>query len=255
MLYQPTLLYKKTQIENDILFYAWAGSGNNANTVVLRNMLRGPRPHLMIDPGHVTNEVGERCLNNLAKAMEQDKIELKDVGLIINTHSHMDHTEACLSIQEKGKESSTNPNIPVLITVSAKEEEYRRTFGQRQYGLFGIKRSEFEPYFYLNEGELKIGKGGKKVLRIIDTPGHSPGSICIYLPEYLTLITGDLIFFGATGRTDLPGGSMLQLKKSIEKVSELDIEFMLPGHSTQYGSYIKGKQNIKRNFQAIRTMI
>ena len=67
------------------------------------------------------------------------------------------------------------------------------------------------------------------------------------------LITGDAIFYGSIGRTDFPGGSLATLKKSIEKAAELDVEYLLPGHSTEYGALIDSKPKVERNFQMIRS--
>jgi len=53
-------------------------------------------------------------------------------------------------------------------------------------------------------------------------------------------------------RTDLPGGDGKLLKDSIERMSELDIEYILPGHSTQFGSIIKGTDKIAKNFTFIK---
>ena len=66
---------------------------------------------------------------------------------------------------------------------------------------------------------------------------------------------GDLIFHGSTGRVDIPGGSAKALKASIERVAQLDIEYILTGH--QYGSpgIIAGKEAIERNFEMIRKYI
>ena len=110
----------------------------------------------------------------------------------------------------------------------------------------------FEPDFYLREGELNLGKESKLTLQILHTPGHSPGSISLYWPDNRVLITGDVLFYGGVGRTDLPGGDGKLLKRSIERLSELDIEYVLPGHSTQFGAILKGISNVKQNFASIR---
>ena len=69
------------------------------------------------------------------------------------------------------------------------------------------------------------------------------------------LITGDLVFNGSVGRTDFPGGSITTLKQSIERVSQLDVEYLLPGHSTEMGSIVEGKRRVEQNFRAIRFII
>jgi len=82
----------------------------------------------------------------------------------------------------------------------------------------------------LNEGdELKLGD---KTLKVLHTPGHSPGSIVLYSPEGKVAVVGDLIFKGSIGRYDLPKSSYQQLKNSILKVlKEVEHEAVLiPGH-------------------------
>jgi len=107
----------------------------------------------------------------------------------------------------------------------------------------------FEPSFYLTDGELKLGK--HLTLQVINTPGHTPGSISLYWAEKRLVITGDLLFYGGVGRTDF-GGDGGELKQSIERLMELDIEYVLPGHSTEMGSIIQGRDKVQKNFTAIR---
>ncbi len=67
---------------------------------------------------------------------------------------------------------------------------------------------------------------------ILETPGHSPGSVCIHFPEAHVLFSGDTLFAGSIGRTDLPGGNLQQLRASIlDKLYRLPPETrVLPGH-------------------------
>ena len=78
----------------------------------------------------------------------------------------------------------------------------------------------------------KVIKFGEERLEIIHTPGHSPGSCCIYNRKAGVLFTGDTIFNGGVGRTDLPGGSLDSLKRSIrERLAVLpDGVKVYPGH-------------------------
>jgi glyoxylase-like metal-dependent hydrolase (beta-lactamase superfamily II) len=101
------------------------------------------------------------------------------------------------------------------------------------------------PAFFLQEGDLVIGD---KTFRVILTPGHSPGSICLYWPEKKVLFTGDVVFSQSIGRTDLPGGSGKQLKESISRLAELDVEVLCPGH----GDVVAGRENVQKNFKMIR---
>ncbi|MCL0078069.1 MBL fold metallo-hydrolase [Dehalococcoidia bacterium] len=236
---------------NNLYAYLWKGRGNNCHSYLFSNVLRGKRPHVLIDPGHVVNEMSEKCLEKLTSAMLRDDIAPGEIGLIINTHSHPDHCEANLALAQMNSESGAGGG-QALIAIGKIEDEYRRTIAEQMSRMLGLT-VEFEPDFYLQEGELNLGRGDEKLnLQIIHTPGHSPGSICIYSPENKVLITGDVVFNGSVGRTDLPGGDSRTLKQSIEKLSNLDVEYLLPGHSTNYGDIIRGKNNVVQNFAFIR---
>jgi hydroxyacylglutathione hydrolase len=89
---------------------------------------------------------------------------------------------------------------------------------------------------------------GDKTFQAILTPGHSPGSISLYWPEKKALFTGDVVFSQSIGRTDLPGGSGKQLKESISRLAELDVEVLCPGH----GEVVAGRENVKKNFKLIK---
>jgi hydroxyacylglutathione hydrolase len=246
MIHKSSGYYNPVQLAENFYCYIWQGRGNNCNTCLFTNVLRGEQPHVIIDPGHITNEFREDCFNHLTKAIETDGFKINDIGLIINTHSHSDHCEANESIIQK---SSAN------VALSEEEEEFRHTLGKRMYSMFGVKAPQFTPFFYLKEGNLSLGNSNKIELQILHTPGHSPGSICLYWPDNKLLITGDVVFYGSIGRTDFPGGSLSELKKSIDKLSRLDVECLVPGHSTELGSTIRGKQNVERNFQAVKLFI
>ncbi len=76
---------------------------------------------------------------------------------------------------------------------------------------------------------------GKLTLRVVHTPGHSPGSVCLAVDEEKVLFTGDLIFAGSIGRTDLPGGNESQMRASLRRVIEEFPEdtVLYPGHGPQ----------------------
>jgi glyoxylase-like metal-dependent hydrolase (beta-lactamase superfamily II) len=249
------MAYQSMKLVDNLYCYIWKGRGNNCNVSLFTNVLRGERPHIIIDPGILVSEFGEPCFDLLLRSMESDGFHAEDIGLIIITHAHLDHFQATEAIIEKSREKDSNGIAQTLVALSREEEEYLRTVGEKQYSTFGVKLPQFEPFFYLDEGDLNIGKERKLTLHILKTPGHSPGSISIYWPENKVLITGDVIFYGGMGRTDLPGGSMVVLKQSIEKLSKLDVEYLIAGHSTEYGGIIKGKDNVMHNFQAIKLLI
>ncbi len=111
--------------------------------------------------------------------------------------------------------------------------------------FFGMEPVEFKEDGCFDDGKLDIG--GME-LELIPSPGHSPDSICFYGKEGKFLVCGDVMFVVNTGRVDLPGGSAAQLKQSIERLSQLEIEYLLPGHT----GIISGAQKVKNNFEYIR---
>lgn len=116
--------------------------------------------------------------------------------------------------------------------------------GKSFYDKMNFEYPPLECNFYLRDGDIEVD--GLR-LKIIFTPGHSPGSICIYWPDVKALFTGDLIFLSGVGVFQVPGGNGKKLKQSIEKIMELDIEYLLPGH----GEIIIGKHGIQRNFELV----
>ena len=243
MVYRSSSYYKSVQLAEGFYCYVWQGRGNNCNSCLFANVLRGEQPHVIIDPGHITSDVGEACFDHLVKTMEKDGFTVDDVGLIINTHSHPDHCEANEVIIQRSK---------AWVTLSEEEDEFRTTLGERLCSMLGVKAPQFTPLFYLKEGNLNLGASNKVELQVIHTPGHSPGSICLYWPDNKILISGDVVFSGSIGRTDFPSGSLSVLKKSIDKLAQLDAECLVPGHSTEFGNIVKGKPNVERNFQVVR---
>jgi len=239
--------HKSVQLAEKFYCYVWQGRGNNCNTILWPSVLRGERPHVLVDPGHVSNELGETCFDSLAQAMDGDGFKMEDIGLVIATHSHPDHIEATESIVEKSG---------ALFALSREEDEFYRTMGMTFFQAFGGKPLQVDPSFYLKEGDLSLGaKDDKVAVKVILTPGHSPGSISLYLEENKILVSGDVVFAGSIGRTDFPGGSPSVLRKSIDELSQLDVGYLVPGHSTEMGSIIAGKDKVRRNFYTVKMFI
>ncbi len=139
--------------------------------------------------------------------------------MIINTHGHADHCGANKLLKEKY-------SIPILL--HRDDIEILNSFeNQFIFPLMGGNPSP-NPDKFLKDGDFI--EFGETSLKIIHTPGHTPGSISIFADGIL--FSGDLIFSGSVGRTDLPGGSWNQLINSIRnKILTLpDETIILPGH-------------------------
>jgi hydroxyacylglutathione hydrolase len=211
------------RVVKDVFFYPWMSyQENNANTV----FINGTVPTL-IDPGH------SHLFGTVVEAMRREGVDVGRVRLIILTHGHPDHAEASDRFDEAA-----------LRAISAKELAFMQEEGKDLFLATGAQLPAKPFKVLLKEGELKLGDTR---LVVLPTPGHSPGSVCLYHSKEKMLISGDTLFYMGVGRTDLPGGDMDQLAESIRMISKLDIECILPGH----GEMVKGRKAVQKNFQVI----
>lgn len=135
---------------------------------------------------------------------------------ILLTHGHGDHTEGIPGLKEK---------YPQLKLIASCKEEDFLSHNYRRYGRKDIKAD-----IWARDGE-ELEIGSIKV-RLISTPGHTPGGMCIYVEKESVLFSGDTLFFCSVGRSDLPGGDTVDLMNSIkEKLFALpDDTKVCPGH-------------------------
>jgi glyoxylase-like metal-dependent hydrolase (beta-lactamase superfamily II) len=165
---------------------------------------------IVIDPG----DEGDR-INDLIRQKG-----LK-VNAVICTHAHFDHVGAAGDIKAE-------TGAKILL-----HKEDMETYGMaKDHGAFwGFDVDDLpDPDGFLSEGdEVKVGS---LTFRVLHTPGHSPGGICLY-GEGIVL-TGDTIFQGSVGRTDFPGGSHEMLKESFRRLLELpDDTKVYSGHGPE----------------------
>jgi len=138
---------------------------------------------------------------------------------VVNTHGHPDHTCGNRKIAEQ---------TGAKIYMHALDDRFFNTpQGQSMAMQMGFTPSPSADV-HLEDGD--IIPFGDRGLAVLHTPGHSPGGICLYVEN--NLFTGDTLFVGAVGRTDLPGGSMETLLRSIkDRILPLPDETIVwPGH-------------------------
>jgi glyoxylase-like metal-dependent hydrolase (beta-lactamase superfamily II) len=198
-------------------------SANNCNTYLIDGPVR-----ILIDPGH------SDLFDHVRGGLNQIGLQLEDIGVVLTTHAHPDHLEAVARFEKL----STQTAMHTL------EWQFVADMAPMMHGAPTDWMSVLAPDFLLQEGDLTVGD---IQLEIIHTPGHSPGSVSIYWPDAKALFTGDVLFSGGLGRTDLPGGDGQQLKVSINRLSSLQVEWLLPGH----GDIVSGGDLVGRNFEVI----
>lgn len=176
------------------------------------------REAAIIDPG-MTDDAEIKAVDSFI-----EREHLKPVHLI-NTHMHLDHIFSNLYIKDKYG----------LDIKAHMADDFLGQSLEDQIGRFHI------PVRAKNHGldiELHDGERlylGKEPIDVICVPGHSPGSIALYCPESKFVVTGDALFKGSIGRTDLPKGDFTTLVNSIrDRLLTLPADTaILPGHGPE----------------------
>ena len=159
----------------------------------------------VIDPGYEATTIAEK---------------LEDLGLtldaILLTHGHFDHVGAV-----KGLAKATG------CQVWMHERDYSQFKNPVNAFFYPIANCTFTEVNFCEDGEA-IQAGGL-TFTVLETPGHTWGSVCFLCED--ALFSGDTLFAGSCGRTDLPGGESQVLRQSLEYLSELETDYrVFPGH-------------------------
>ncbi len=156
---------------------------------------------IIIDPGLDFSSEAQPIFDYI----EEAKLKVK---FIVNTHGHSDHIKGNAVFKEKY-------NVPICI------------HSLDAHLIEDTKTGKAADTVILDEGNLI--ECGNETLKVMHTPGHTPGSICL-VGERL-VFTGDTLFAGGIGRTDFPEGSMTDMRLSLQKLVRLpDYLLVYPGH-------------------------
>lgn len=216
--------YHIMKLENSLYFYPESGM-LDCNTYVVPG-----NPGIIIDPGSPQHVAA------LLRDMRQDGVNPEEIGAILNTHLHLDHSWGDITFREA---------TGARIILHPRQKEFYDVAVDQTAQFFGLEAPHIQEDECLEDNVLKVGN---LTFTLIPSPGHSPDSICYYCAGEKLLICGDVLFERNTGRVDLPGGSAAELKESIESLSKLEIEHLLPGHMGP----VSGVRQVRENFDFIR---
>ena len=172
---------------------------------------------LVIDPGMMTDDERDAITSFLNK-------NNLTVQMILLTHAHVDHA-ASANWLSHATGAAIHASAKDNILASHLQEQ------AQMFGL-GITVSPLVDYPAVDEKSSLSFENNE--IRVIETPGHTPGSVAFYFPTIGVLFVGDTIFQGSVGRTDLPGGDFKALTSSIKnKILKLPAQTQIqPGHGS-----------------------
>jgi hydroxyacylglutathione hydrolase len=185
------------------------------------------REAMVIDPGD--------DIEDIVAVLGKHNLKVKQ---IVITHAHIDHVGGAMKLR-------TLTGAPILLN-------------QNDYALLKMLDAQAAWIGMASPGDVKIDAGlghgddlstGSLKANVIHTPGHTEGSVCLYFSNEKLLIAGDTLFAGSIGRTDLPGGSMEKIMRSLhQRVLALpDETSVIPGHgpATSIGEEREGNPYLK----------
>ena len=195
----------------EIKSFNFGSFGTNTYVVSSKAQAGNGRTVLLVDPA-CSDQYEQQVLYNYIHSLSCEEV------FIIATHGHLDHLWGAAWATEQW-------HTPVLMHEA---DIPMAEAMQMQYNLFGIRATP-QP-FPIEPLNSQLSTFNSQ-LSILHTPGHTPGSVCLYWPEEKTLLSGDTLFRMGYGRTDLPGGDMGQLISSLQRLFELPNDTKVyPGH-------------------------
>lgn len=160
------------------------------------------------------------CAGDASALLAEAEARGLAICLVLLTHGHIDHIDA---VGDLLRGASTRVAIHALDAALLGDPMLSGA------ALFGFSQQAITPDLLLHEGESLSPDGTDLSLRVLHTPGHTPGSVCLLGDD--ALFSGDTLFAGGIGRTDLPGGDEVRMRESLSRLVDLPGDLVVyPGH-------------------------
>ncbi len=167
---------------------------------------------LVIDPGDDAGVIGV--------TLRQNKLT---VAAYLITHGHMDHVSGLAEMTR---------TFPAPVAIHPLDEAWAFSPANQTLPYYDTPDRPKKIERLLENGQIFSDAGFR--YEIIATPGHSPGGVCFYFPDEKVIFTGDTLFLGTVGRTDLEGSDEKLMAKSLKRLAQLpDDTAVYPGHGPQ----------------------
>ncbi|WXG39930.1 MAG: MBL fold metallo-hydrolase [Candidatus Freyarchaeum deiterrae] len=195
------------------IFY-FAGANFDSNTFLIRD--NESEELTVIDAG------SGFFFDRLIRRITQEGLNPQKITRVILTHVHFDHSGGLINFVKE-----YSPKVLVFHLEADSIEKGGN--GLLLAENFGVEFTPTKVHQRMQEGE--IIKAGSLNLTVLNTPGHTLGSICLYDEDKKVLFSGDTVFSqGSFGRVDFPTGDSRQMVQSLIQLSKLDVEYLLCGH-------------------------
>jgi glyoxylase-like metal-dependent hydrolase (beta-lactamase superfamily II) len=176
-------------------------------------------PNIYVVDGELVVDCGTGFLFSDVRKSIESKYEVYKIKQIVNTHGHFDHIGGTKKFRDWLKAD---------VCAHANDRQMFESGSSNLAEFFNEVPRIVTIDRFLRDGSTV--KTTNFSFTVVHTPGHTPGSICLYEPEKRILISGDTLFDDSIGRFDLPGGDKDKMFASLNKLLDCNIQYLLPGH-------------------------